>query len=226
MSATSLQISGVHMIERSAAESLLLALEARDADTYQHSVRVAELCVRCAVRMGMSSDQQDELRLAALLHDIGKMGLPDRVLHKSGRLTRVERQLVTRHPELSAAILTPLVTLSRVREIILQHHEKFDGTGYPRGIRADEIMLESRVLSLADTYDALSSMRPYRGPIRVASAVNWIEAQVGHQFCPVAALAFLEMIGGRRRRSSCRHGEFDSPLAEEGPVTARADEIL
>jgi putative nucleotidyltransferase with HDIG domain len=203
------------MIERSAAEALLLALEARDQETFQHSTRVAELCVGCAVKMGMSSDEQDELRLAALLHDIGKIGLPDRVLHKSGKLTRHERQLVTRHPEMSASILTPLGTLSRVTEILLQPHEKIDGTGYPRGIRAEEILIESRILSLADSYDALSSMRPYRGPLRVASAVEWIKSQVGCQFCPVAALAFLDMVGSRLQSS------FYPPLLQVYPGEER-----
>ncbi|MCC6476963.1 HD-GYP domain-containing protein [bacterium] len=211
----SLNLSDLQMMERSAAEALLLALEARDQETFQHSARVAELCVGCAVKMGMSSDEQDDLRLAALLHDIGKIGLPDRVLHKSGKLTRNERQLVTHHPEMSVSILTPLRTLSRVSEIILQHHEKFDGTGYPRGIRAEEILIESRILALADSYDALSSMRPYRGPLRVASSVAWIKSQVGRQFCPVAALAFLDMV------ETAPHSNFCPPRAQVFPGEER-----
>ncbi len=181
-------------VEWAAVQTLLLALECRDPSTYRHSLSVAELAARAGQTLGLNLRALEELQIAGLLHDIGKIGVPDHVLQKEGKLSKRERGLVTLHPELSADILTPLPKFARVREIILQHHERFDGTGYPGGRAEDEILIESRVLAIADTFDALCNVRPYRCPLTPEEAVGWIESEMERQFCPVAVQAVLHVI--------------------------------
>lgn len=173
-------------VEWAAVQTLLLALECRDAETYYHSIRVANLATKSCQTLGLDQRALEEVLIAGLLHDIGKIGLPDSVLQKAGRLSKSERGLIALHPELSANILTPLPKFDRVRDVILQHHERFDGTGYPEGRRGDEIIIESRVLAISDAFDALCTERPYRSPLTPEEAIGWIESEVSRQFCPVA----------------------------------------
>ncbi len=187
-------ISVLSSVEWAAVQTLLLALECRDAETYYHSIRVANLAARSCQSLGLEQKSQEEVLVAGLLHDIGKIGLPDSVLQKAGRLSKSERGLIAMHPELSANILTPLPKFDRVRDIILQHHERFDGTGYPEGRRGDEIIIESRVLAISDAFDALCTERPYRDPLTAEEAIGWIESEVGRQFCPISFQAFHQVI--------------------------------
>lgn len=186
--------SSLTSVEWAAVQTLLIALECRDSETYHHSLRVATIASKAGSVLGVSARANEEILIAGLLHDVGKIGLPDKVLQKAGRLSKNERGLIAKHPELSAAILVPLPKLDRVREIIVQHHERFDGTGYPGGRHGEEILLESRVLSIVDAFDALCTQRPYRFPLTAEEAIGWIESEVGQQFCPVSFQAFLEVV--------------------------------
>jgi len=186
-------------IEWSAVQTLLLALRYRDEATYLHSLRVASLAYSSAARLGLSSHAQQDVLLAGLLHDIGKLGLPDHVLMKTGRLNKGERKQVARHPSLSAEILRPFRRFDRIRRIILEHHERYDGSGYPEGRKGEEILTESAILAAADAFDAVCMDRPYRQALTPEEAVGWMESEVGRQFSPVAfhaLLAELESGGG------------------------------
>ncbi len=193
--------AGLSATEGAALQTLLIALKFRDEPTYWHSLRVGDLARRSSARLGLASDVQQNILLAGLLHDIGKLALPDHVLHKSGRLTKQERSEVARHPALSAEILLPFTRFKRAREIILQHHERHDGTGYPAGRRGDEILIESSLLAAADAFDALCHERPYREPLTVEEAIGWMESEVGRQFRPAAFHALIEEIESECSRS-------------------------
>ncbi|MBK6766933.1 MAG: HD domain-containing protein [bacterium] len=178
-------------VEWSAVQTLLLALRYRDEATYLHSLRVASLAYGAAARLGLSAEALQDVLLAGLLHDIGKLALPDHVLLKTGRLNKHERKQVARHPSLSADILAPFARFHRIRQIILEHHERYDGSGYPDGRRAEEILTESAILAAADAFDAVCMDRPYRRALTQEEAVGWMESEVARQFNPVAFYALL-----------------------------------
>lgn len=184
--------AGLSAAEGAVLQTLLTALRFRDEPTYFHSLRVGDLARRASARLGLASDAQQNILLAGLLHDIGKLALPDHVLNKSGRLTKHERSEIARHPALSAEILIPFTEFERAREIILQHHERHDGSGYPAGRRGDEILIESSLLAAADAFDALCHERPYREPLTAEEAIGWMESEVGRQFRPAAFYALVE----------------------------------
>jgi len=196
--------SSFGQVEWAAVETLLRALECRDHVTYFHCLRVAELSTRLAGVLGFDTAAIEEIYLAGLLHDIGKLALPDKVLHKVGRLSKSERNEVARHPEISASILTPLPRFDQIRVIIIQHHERFDGTGYPDGRRGEEILMESRVMTVADSFDALCDQRPYRQPLTPEEALGWIESEVGRQFCPIAFQALEQLLS---EEASVQHSD-------------------
>lgn len=223
------QTSAFGQVEWAAVRTLLLALEYRDAATYHHSLRVAELATRAGHTLGLSLHVLEELNLAGLMHDIGKIGLPDSVLQKAGKLSKNERGLVTLHPELSAKILAPLPRFDRIREIIVQHHERYDGTGYPEGRFDDEILIESRILAVSDAFDALCTQRPYRDPLTAEEAMGWIESEIGRQFCPVSAQAVLQVVETQMSEGEKPGGnsklELDS-FSQRGNLSEYANYIL
>ncbi|MBL8065841.1 MAG: HD domain-containing protein [Chthonomonadaceae bacterium] len=143
-------------------EALVSALELRDQETEGHSRRVTELTVILAQRMGFGPEELVHIRRGALLHDIGKIGIPDAILLKSGPLDPLERQIIGRHPEYAVEILKGIEFIAPALDIPLCHHEKWDGTGYPRGLKGEDIPLSARIFSIIDVWDALSSTRPYR----------------------------------------------------------------
>lgn len=171
--------------------SLTMAIEAKDRYTRGHSVRVFYYCSLIADVLGLSSASRVNLRFAAVLHDLGKIGIPDSVLHKRGRLTPDEFQIMATHPDLTVSILQPLPFLETVRTIIREHHERFDGKGYPEGLASDSISLEGRILAVADAYDAMRTDRAYRQALTAENALNELKSESGRQFCPlcVGALA-------------------------------------
>ena len=146
------------------------AIDAKDPYTRGHSERLAKLAGACAERMGLSRDEIAAVRLGAILHDVGKIGIPDRILRQSMALTEDEMAWMRRHPQIGADIIGPVEGLHHVAPLIRHHHEKWDGTGYPKGLKGDEIPLGSRIISVADAYNAMTSDRPYRDamPSRVA----------------------------------------------------------
>lgn len=155
--------------ERESAEFVVFALaravEAKSSYTHGHSERVMRYCLEMAQTMGLTVEQQDILRKGALLHDIGKISIPDAILNKPGSLTEEEYDIIKQHPLQGAHIVEPLVSFRDALPLVRSHHERLDGQGYPDGLGGDEIPLLVRLLSVCDVYDSLSSERPYRGAI-------------------------------------------------------------
>lgn len=181
----------------STIQSLVNALEANDRFTKGHSERVKLLALELGHHIGLDYRELEILEHASILHDIGKIGIDSIVLQKQGKLTSKEYSLIKGHPQIGDDILGPVETLDGVRNIIVQHHERFDGTGYPYGLKGEEISLKARILSVVDTFDAMMTDRPYRR----ALPMNIIEAELkehaGTQFDPYVVNAFLEMLGAR-----------------------------
>ena len=176
-------------------DRLARAAEFRDDDTGQHTQRVGQLAARLAQVLGQSEDEVELMRRAAPLHDVGKIGVPDRVLLKAGRLNQDEIALMQRHTVIGGAILSgstvPLLALGR--EIAVSHHERWDGTGYPYGAAGVEIPLPGRIVAVADVFDALTHGRPYKNAWSVAQAHAEIAQERGRQFDPDVVDAFLSI---------------------------------
>ncbi|MFC4427104.1 diguanylate cyclase [Deinococcus navajonensis] len=172
-----------------------VALEARDLETHGHTQRVAELAVRVGQALHLSDSELDWLRDGAYLHDIGKLLIPDAILLKPGRLTPQEWQTMQTHATRGLELASRIPALApQVLEIVAHHHERWDGGGYPAGLRGEQIPLLARVFSVCDVYDALVSERPYKAPWSRADARAEIERQAGKQFCPVVVTAFLAAV--------------------------------
>ncbi len=175
-------------------KSLSQAIEAKDSYTNGHSQRVGEYACSLAERLGLSPKRVENLRIAAILHDIGKIGIDESILNKPGRLTDEEFDKIKQHPAIGVKIIKDIDFLKDVSGIILSHHERYDGTGYPEGRKHGDIMLESQILSLADVFDALTSERPYRNAMTVKEALEIIENGKDNQFDSRLADAFVKMI--------------------------------
>jgi HD-GYP domain-containing protein (c-di-GMP phosphodiesterase class II) len=147
-----------------------------------------------ARELGLDDHRIERVRRAALLHDLGKIGIPDSILLKSGRLTRQEYELIKRHAPLGAELIEKLQPLSELAPFIRHHHERFDGRGYPEGLTGEQIPLEARILSLADTIEAMASDRPYRPAQPAARIMAEVRAQSGAQFDPVIIAAFERVL--------------------------------
>ena len=155
-----------------AITSLVYALEARDKYTSGHSRRVTESAVAVASRMGICGVLAENIRLASLVHDIGKIGINENVLNKPGRLTSEEYEHIKRHPEIGSHILEPIVDSNEILAIVKHHHERYDGHGYPDGIAGHEIPIGARIITVVDTFDAMTSERPYRSALPIAHALQ------------------------------------------------------
>lgn len=169
------------------------AMDLRDKETENHIQRVTELTLLIARRMGIAEEQMVHIRRGALLHDIGKLGVPDSILLKAGPLTGEERVIMRKHPQFAKEMLNPIEYLRPALEIPYCHHEKWDGSGYPRGLKAEEIPLAARIFALADVYDALTSDRPYRKAWSSEKALQYIRDQAGKHFDPTIAGMFLSI---------------------------------
>jgi cyclic di-GMP phosphodiesterase len=176
-------LEGVHTVAR--------ALEAKDAYTRGHSERVADYAVRVARALGLDEDTIDIIALGSQLHDIGKIGVSEKVLNKDGKLTTEEYRHIMEHTVIGAQILGPLLRDAPMAlAIVRSHHERLDGNGLPDGLKGDAIPLEARVVSLADAFDAMTSVRPYRPSLAVERALAELEAHAGQQFDPAVLAAF------------------------------------
>ncbi len=174
--------------------SLIAALEARDPYTRGHSETVARLVEQMGRRMNIDAEGIESLGIAGKLHDIGKIGVPDNILLKPGRLNKAERAIIRQHPIIGASILSAIPSIKPLLPVILHHHEQFDGHGYPDGLKGNEIMLWARMTAVADTYHALVSDRPYRRGMSHEQAMDIIEERRGTQFCPDCVDAFRESL--------------------------------
>jgi putative nucleotidyltransferase with HDIG domain len=174
------------------------ALELRDRETEGHTQRVTEMTLRLARALGMSDKELSHARRGALLHDIGKMGVTDAILLKPGPLTDEEWDIMRQHPQFAYEMLSPIAYLRPALDIPYCHHEKWDGTGYPRGLKGEEIPLAARIFAVVDVWDALRSDRPYRPAWPKEKALEHIRAGSGTHFDPKVVEAFLEMTEGGR----------------------------
>ncbi|HXF84176.1 MAG TPA: HD domain-containing phosphohydrolase [Anaerolineales bacterium] len=170
------------------------AMDLRDHETEGHSRRVADLTVRLAKELGMTDDELIHVRRGALLHDMGKLAIPDAILHKPGGLTEDEWKIMHTHPQLAYDMLHTIEYLRPALHIPLYHHEKWDGTGYPHGIKGEQIPLPARIFAVADVWDALTSDRPYRRAWSKQDALAYIQDQAGKQFDPQVVAKFVELI--------------------------------
>ena len=170
-----------------------IASEFRDNDTGMHIVRISHYCHVLAKAIGMDDAEADLLLQTSPMHDVGKIGIPDDILLKPGRLTDEERTIMERHTEIGAKIIGrhDNRVLQMARTIALSHHERWDGTGYPGGIRGEDIPIEGRIVALADVFDALISERPYKEPWPMGKAIELIKRESGRHFDPLLVKAFM-----------------------------------
>ena len=173
------------------------ALDLRDQETEGHSRRVTDLAERLAARLGMTEAELVHVRRGSLLHDIGKMGVPDRILLKTDDLSPTEWRLMRKHPQDAYDMLSPIAFLRPALDIPYCHHEKWDGSGYPQGLRGEQIPLAARLFAVVDVWDALRSDRPYRGSWPEARVLDHVRALAGTHFDPQVVAAFLALMTGR-----------------------------
>lgn len=178
-------------------KALSSAMEAKDQYTNGHSYRVADYGVGIAEQMGLKADVVDRIRTAAILHDIGKIGIADSILNKSGQLESNEYFEIQKHPEIGAKILSEVDFLAEVAHIIKHHHERYDGKGYPDKLEGPQISIESCILAVADAYDAMTSDRPYRRAMSQQTAMNILLDQAGKQFNPVVVKSFIDYLNAQ-----------------------------
>jgi HD-GYP domain-containing protein (c-di-GMP phosphodiesterase class II) len=192
--------------ETSGLQALLAAIEARDSYTGDHSRSVVDLSVRVARELGLASRDLEQVEQVALLHDVGKVAVPDQVLRKAGPLNEQEVELVRRHPVVGARIVGSVSELAHLAPAIRSGHERWDGRGYPDGLQGDEIPVVSRITFVCDAYDAMVSDRPYRRALPPPAAADEVREHAGSQFCPHAADALLGVLqrGRTQSRSSAR----------------------
>jgi len=177
-----------------ALNTLTAAMQARDDTSLQHLERVANYAVALGKRLDMSQEDLVDLYCAALLHDLGKIGIPENILNKPGTLTREEFAQVRKHPEIGIKILETLVASEKISSIILHHHEFYNGTGYPSGLAREQIPLGARIIAIADAYDAMTSDRPYSRAKTHEEAVVELIRCAGIQFDPRLIVHFLDVV--------------------------------
>ncbi len=176
-----------------AVTALALALDAKDEYTSGHSGRVSEISVVIAKEMAMPENAVEKIRLAGLIHDIGKIGVKEAVLNKPGKLTSEEFEHIKTHPAIGERILKPIVEEREILDMVRLHHERFDGRGYPDGLSGEQIPVGAAIMALADAYDAMTSDRPYRKSLGNSIAVEEIKKGSGTQFTPDVVAAFLRV---------------------------------
>jgi HD-GYP domain-containing protein (c-di-GMP phosphodiesterase class II) len=201
---------------RTTLKALTAALETRDHETHGHSERVVNFSLRLGREMGLDEEQMRSLEFGSLLHDIGKIGVPDAILRKPARLTEEEWLKMRQHPLHGGAILKGIEFLEGAARVVAQHHEKWDGSGYPLGLRGEGIDLNARIFAVADAFDAITSDRVYRKGRSYDEALSELEAHAGRQFDPRVVEAFGR-VPAEEWEEICRH----SLEARERLVTAR-----
>ena len=175
-------------------ESLVTAVDNKDRYTRRHSEEVTEYALAIAAALGLSEESRRVLRVAALLHDVGKIGVPDRILRKPGRLSETEYEIVKGHPLLGETIIAAIPDVDEIRAAVVSHHERYDGAGHPHGLARDAIPLSGRIMAVADTYSAMTTDRPYRAARSRQEAIAELQACAGTQFDPKIVEAFISCI--------------------------------
>ncbi|MBP7933274.1 MAG: HD-GYP domain-containing protein [Phycisphaerae bacterium] len=193
-------LRNMHLVERlkrtsfEAVRALVSAIDKKDPYTCGHSERVGVLARLTGQELGLSPEQLQELEWAGLLHDIGKIGIPEAILNKPGKLTDDEYAIIKRHPQMSYEVLKPVASLAGVMRIVIEHHENFDGTGYPNGLRGEEISLAGRVMHVVDVFDALTSDRSYRRKFDTRRALGIIQQESGTKMDPAVVEKFIKVV--------------------------------
>jgi len=175
-------------------DALIAAIEAKDQYTRGHSQRVSSIAVKIAQRLGMTKQQIEEIRIAGILHDIGKIGISDRILLKKGPLTKEEYEIIKKHPAISNRILYPIGLADRILKAVAFHHERFDGKGYPFGLTNESLGLEPQIIAVADAYDAMTSSRPYRDALSYEKAISELKHNKGSQFHPGIVNVMIQLL--------------------------------
>ena len=188
------------------------ALEFRDHETQGHSQRVVETTMALAIRLGVPEPHLEHIRRGALLHDIGKMGIPDAILLKKETLSEADWEIIRKHPLYARKMLEVIPYLKTSLEIPYSHHERWDGSGYPQGLKKEGIPFAARIFSVVDVWDALTSNRPYRPAWPEAKVWEYIQSQSGRQFDPQVVDAFMEMMG--MKKETARVSDRSSVLTE------------
>lgn len=196
-------------ISEQAARTILRALDAKDHYTFGHSMRVAYFSLVTGAEAGLTSEEMYDLELSAIFHDIGKIGTPDAVLNKPSRLTEEEFLIMKNHPQQSWDILKDFTHFEKIAFNARSHHERFDGKGYPQGLKGDEIPVAARIILIADTFDAMTSTRPYRKGLPYEVAFAELIQFSGTQFDPEIVRLFIE---GMRKEALKNEEQFFIPL--------------
>jgi HD-GYP domain-containing protein (c-di-GMP phosphodiesterase class II) len=183
----------VHALMMGVLHSLTSAVDAKDTYTCGHSERVAILSKRLAQQLKLSEQQVERIYMAGILHDVGKIGVPEAVLHKAGKLTTEEFDQMKKHPQIGARILADIKQLEDIIPGVLHHHERFDGKGYPHGLSGLAIPLMGRIICIADCFDAMTSNRTYRRALPLEVALIEVRRCAGTQFDPTLAETFLQV---------------------------------
>jgi HD-GYP domain-containing protein (c-di-GMP phosphodiesterase class II) len=172
---------------------------AKTQDT-EHANRVSYYCRKIGKAIGLSDSQIEELSKAGLLHDIGKAALPPHILNKNGPLTKQERKIINTHPEIAYRILHSSKGMKDIALVVLAHHERYDGRGYPHGLTGEEIPLHARILTVADAFDAMTSDRPYRRRLSLQTAIGELQRCAGTQFDPEIVEIFITKVLAHKKR--------------------------
>jgi putative nucleotidyltransferase with HDIG domain len=182
--------------------ALARAIDAKSSWTAGHSEGVTKLAIKIGQKLKLSQEEIDTLHRGGLLHDIGKLGIPPEILDKPGKLTAREKEIMNKHPQLGARILEPISAYAEVIPIVLQHHERYDGKGYPAGLSGKKINLGARILAVADHYEAVTSDRPYRKAFTPEKAVEFIRQGIRTEFDPMIVKAFLEVMAEEKKEET------------------------
>ncbi len=182
--------------------ALIGALEAKESHLSGHAATTMHYSVDVGRKLGLGADEIAAIKLGALFHDVGKIGVSESLLSKPAELTEDEWVEMRAHPTIGASLLGNVPMLDRIRPIVLAHHENFDGSGYPAGLKGSEIPLAAQIISVADSYDAMTSERPYRIALRPKQALRELRANSGTQFNPVVVEAFIQVVIEERRRAA------------------------
>jgi putative nucleotidyltransferase with HDIG domain len=173
--------------------ALLSALDTRDTEAEGHSERITGYTMVLASELGVTEEEMFHMERGALLHDIGKVAIPDRILHKAGPLTESEWEEIRKHPVIGHRMCSRIAFLEGASKIVLHHHERWDGKGYPHGLAGEEIPLGARVFAVVDAFDAMTTNRPYRAAAGYAAALDELRTHAGTQFDPTVVEAFLRV---------------------------------
>ena len=208
---TNVQLEKSHL---SVIGALVGALEAKERLTASHSAHTMDYALKVAAHLGLSAEQQAEIKLAALFHDIGKIGVPEALLRKAAKLDDAEWAEVKAHPTIGANLLSNVPMLNKIAPIVLAHHERYDGKGYPNGLFADQIPLAAQIISVADAFEAMTADRPYRKAMPRKQALRELRACAGSQFNPVVVEAFIGAVVANRHRPADFEQGFQHVFAQ------------